>query len=105
MAGKLQAQLGWDKVSGLVDPLDKAQSNFARGVVDLAEDLWGKIPGKPRKPKSYRDQRYRIRKLRNMAEAVCTMLKLDSPPGALFHKRLRDLVASGVNPQIDIGNR
>jgi hypothetical protein len=74
-------------------------------VVDLAEDLWGKIPGKRRKPKSYHDQRYRIRKLRNMAEAVCTMGKLDTSPGPLFHKRLRDLIASGVNPQIDIGNR
>src|SRR5690349_2402889 len=40
-----------------------------------------------------------------MAEAICTMLKLEARPGALFRKRLRDLIASGVSPNIDIGNR
>jgi hypothetical protein len=39
-----------------------------------------------------------------MAEAVRTMVKLKTPPGVLFHKRLRDLIASGVNPHIDIGD-
>jgi len=116
MEVKLQQQLGWDKVSkarestqevksGLMAQLDNVQREFASVAVDLAENLWGKIPARHRKPKSYRDQRYRIRKLRNMAEAVCTMVKLGTPPGVLFHKRLRELIASGVNPQIDIGNR
>src|SRR3954463_10122990 len=40
-----------------------------------------------------------------MWRTVCTMVELETPPGALFHKRLRELIASGVNPQIDIGNR
>jgi len=65
MEVKLQEQLGWDSVSnaqqevksGLVGHLDKAQRYFANVVVDLAEDLWGKTPGKRRKPKSYHDQR------------------------------------------------
>src|SRR3954468_3329093 len=77
MEEELLKHLGWDSVSkvqelnseakrGLVERLDEAQRDFARVAVDLAEELWGKTPGKRRKPKPYRDQRYRIRKLRNM---------------------------------------
>src|ERR1700710_1450181 len=86
------------------DVLTRHRGNFAKVVVDLAEELWGKTPGKRRKPKPYREQRYRIRKLRNMAEAVCTVVRLGTAPGALFHKRLRELRACGIDPRIDSGN-
>ena len=97
-------ELNYEAKRGLVKRLDEAQYEFARSVVDLAEELWGKIPGKRRKPKSYREQRYRIRKLRNMAEVVCTTVKLGTAPGPMFQKRLRELRASGIDPQIDSGN-